>query len=390
VVIELRYNRFQGKEISEVGMGCYALSGAYGPVDRKVYKKVLEHAAQQGINFFDTADTYGPKAEQILGEVVSPIREEVILQTKVGIKEGSKPDLSYDAVMSACEDSLERLDTSYIDYYLVHFADPETSVEETVGAMKDLKTDGKIDGYGVSHIGLDEIRKYSKAGNISIAMMEFNAVSRKAKEELLPFCIKKDIGAVAFSVTGRGILTGKYSTGTHPEKAGIKSIDPLFKHAKLQSALRIVDRLKEIGRKYDKTPVQTAIRWVLSQEDIICALTGPSSKDHLDENLGGSGWEFYEEDLKELEEYLEEEEKWLNQKEPQVIRTLLTSSLNQDLQKAYSDMIYVIETSVQHSLTDEKEIMPTFQKLWSMKSSEDGITKEKIQKIQEELRNILF
>lgn len=385
----MEYNKFQAKEISEIGMGCYALSGAYGPVDRKVYKKVLEHAADQGINFFDTADTYGPKAEQILGEVVSPIRDEVVLQTKVGIKEGSEPDLSYDAVMSACEDSLERLDTSYIDYYLVHFADPETPVEETVGALKDLKTDGKIDGYGVSHIGLDEIRKYSKAGKLSIAMMEFNAVSRKAKEELLPFCIKKDIEAVAFSVTGRGILTGKYSKDTPPEKAGIKSIDPLFKHAKLQSALRIVDRLKEIGKKYDKTPVQTAIRWVLSQP-VICALTGPSSKDHLDENLGGSGWEFYEEDLKELEEYLEAEEKWLKQMEPQVIRTLLNSPLNQNLQKAYSDMVYVIETSIQHSFTDENEIMPTFQKLWSMQSSEDGITKEKLQNIQEELRNILF
>ncbi|MFW5898350.1 MAG: aldo/keto reductase [Candidatus Saliniplasma sp.] len=389
-MIEFKYNKFKGKEISELGMGCYALSEAYGPVESKAYKKVLEHAAQRGISFFDTADTYGPKAERVLGEVVSPIREEVVLQTKVGIKEGNQPNLSYDAVMSACEDSLERLGTSYIDYYLVHFADPETSVEETVGALNDLKTDGKIDGYGVSHIGLDEIRKYSKAGKLSIALMEFNAVSRKAKEELLPFCIKKDIGAVAFSVTGRGILTGKYRKDSPPEKAGMKSIDPLFKHAKFQSALRIVDKLKEIGKKYDKTPVQTAIRWVLSQPGIICALTGPSSKEHLDENLGGSGWEFYEEDLEELDEYLEMEEKWLDQKEPQVIRSLLTSPLNQDLQKVYSDMIYVIETSIQHSLTDENEVMPTFQKLWGMRSSEGGITKEKLQTIQEELRDLLY
>ncbi len=384
----MRYNQFEGKEISEIGMGCYALSGVYGPVDRSAYKKVLEHAAELGINFFDTADTYGPKAEEVLGEVVAPIRDEVVLQTKVGIKEGTA-DLSYDAVISACDNSLKRLDTDYIDYYLIHFADPDIPVKETIGALKDLKQDGKIDGYGVGHIGFEGLKEYSRYGSPSVAMMELNAVSRKPIDDLLPFCDENKIGAIAFSVTGRGILTGKFRRERDPKLPGIKGIDPLFQHARYGSALRVVDKMKELGEKYDKTPVQTAIRWVLSR-GVLCALTGPSSKEHIEENVGGSGWDIYEEDLEDLDEFLQEEEERLNKEEPAVIERLLRSPLSDDLQRAYSDLVYVIETSVDHSLAKEDEIMPTFQRLWRMRSSEKGLKREKLEMVQKELSRIIL
>ncbi|MFW6040590.1 MAG: aldo/keto reductase [Thermoplasmatota archaeon] len=384
------YRRFEDKEISEIGMGCYQLSGTYGPVKNKLYKKVLGYAVELGINFFDTADTYGPKAEELLGDVIGPVRDDIILQTKVGIKEGIKPNLSYDYIMSACEDSLERLNTSYIDYYLIHYADPKTPVEDTIAALKDLKIDGKIEGYGVSHIGIEEMKKYSRIGDMSVAMMELSAVSREASKEVLPFCYKNDIGAIAFSVTGRGILSGRYDKKTSLNGEGNKQIDPLFHHARFDSALRIVEKFRDIGKKYDKTPIQVGIKWILSQQGIICTLTGPSKKEHLEENIGGSGWELYKEDAEELEFFLKNEDFWLKEKEPQIIENILRNPLKKDTNKAFSDLIYVIETSIQHSLTTEKDILPTFQKLWSLKDSKGGIARENLKAIQKELRTILL
>lgn len=389
----MKYRKFEGREISEIGMGCYALSGAYGPVEEKTYKKVLEHAVDLGVNFFDTADTYGPKAERTLGEVINKSekeRRDINVQTKVGITKGGKPDLSYEHVLNAFDESLIRLDLDYIDYYLVHFNDPDTPVKDTLGAMEDLKSDGKIRGYGVGHLSMESMKEYQEHGELSVALMELNAVARGARQVLLPFCRKHDIGAFAFSVTGRGILTGKFHSKPDFERGDIRSVDPLFQPPRLESAHRTAQKMKEVGEKYGRTPVQVAIRWVLSQKGIVSALTGPSSKVHLEENVGGTGWEMNEDDLESIEEHLREEEEWLKEREVERIKSILSSKIKDDPDVAFSELIFAIESSIKNGLTCEKEVLPTFQRLWSMRKKKSGMKGSELDDIRKELKNIIL
>ncbi len=386
----LNYDKYEGKELSEIGMGCYALGGAYGSVNSKRYKEVLERAYDLGVNLFDTADTYGPKAEEILGETVSPFREEINISTKVGVKEGYEADLSYDSVVSACEESLERLDTSYIDFYFVHFDDPDTPVEETVGALEDLKTDGKIDNYGLSHLPIERVKEYVEKGDITISMLELSAVARDSKRELLPFYKKKDIGAFAFSVTGRGILTGRFDEKPEFEPGDIRNMDPLFKYTRFESALRIADKMEDVGGKYDKSSVQVAINWVINQDGIINALTGPSSVEHLEENVGGSGWYLYEEDLEELNSFIDDEEERLEKIEPKLVKKILTGELSEDTETAFNDLVYAMETSITRDMVNEGKIMPIFQKLMSQRKSEKGLTRKGLKSFQKEIKNTIF
>ena len=383
------YNDFKGMKISKIGMGCYALSGSYGSVDKSHYKKVLKKAHDLGVNFFDTADTYGDEAEEILGEVVKPFRDEVYISTKVGIREGVKPNLSYDYVKKACQDSLDRLQTDYIDFYLIHFNDPENPKEETIKALEELKDEGKIRHYGVSHISKDNLKEYLDKGNVSVAMMELNAAARTAKNELLPLLKQYDTGGLAFSVTGRGILTGKYGSRPDFEEGDLRRIDPLYKRARLESSLRILDKLKGIGKKYDKTPVQVAIQWVLSQPGIVCALTGPSKIEHLEENIGGSGWTLSADDFDELEYFLEQEDIRLEKEEPSLVKEILYDPLPDDKSKAYTDLIYAIETAITHEMMEQDQVMPYFRRLLSLERSPEGLEKEQLEEVQVKLRDFL-
>ncbi len=386
----MNYNKYERKELSEIGMGCYALGGAYGPVNKRRYKEVLQHAYDLGVNLFDTADTYGPKAEEVLGDAVAPFREEINISTKVGIKEGYKADMSYDSVMSACDESLERLDTSYVDFYFVHFDDPDTPVERTIGALEDLKMDGKIDNYGLSHLPMERVKEYVEEGDITISMLELSAVSRDSMKEPLPFYRDHNIGAFAFSVTGRGILTGKFEETPQFQPGDIRNMDPLFKYARFESAQRITDKMEEIGDKYDKSPVQVAINWVINQDGIITALTGPSSIEHLEENVGGSGWELYQDDLQELDSFIEEEKDRLEETEPKMVQKILTKELSEDKNDAFNDLVYAMETSITHDMVSEKKMMPLFQKLMTMRKSEKGLTVKGLKEIQTQIRNTVL
>ncbi|MBU7046968.1 MAG: aldo/keto reductase, partial [Theionarchaea archaeon] len=147
----MEYRLCKGVEVSEVGVGCYSLAGVYGKKDVTIFKKMLERAFELGVNFFDTAEGYG-NAERVLGETVKSYREDVLIATKVGVKEGVKPNLSDAYIRNACEESLTQLQTDYIDVYQVHFDDLETPVEETVNALDNLVDEGKILHYGLGHL----------------------------------------------------------------------------------------------------------------------------------------------------------------------------------------------------------------------------------------------
>lgn len=381
----MKYRKHKGFKVSEVGVGCYSLSGVYGGKDIEEFKRMIDRACELGVNFFDTAYTYGD-AERILGEAVKPIRDDIYIATKIGVKQNIKPDLSRKYVKNVCEESLERLQTHYIDLYQVHFDDPNTPVKETVGALEELVDDGKIRQYGVGHLPLERVETYCEAGDIFSVLMELSAVARNSRKTLLPLCRRYDVGAIAFSTTGRGLLTGKIGKEPKFEPGDIRTVDPLFQRENFESGLRVAEKFAELGKQYGKTSVQVAIVWVLSHQEVICSLTGPSTIPHLEENLGGSGWRISSEDIEDLEVFFQNEDAWLVREQRASIKQILSSQIPKDQSQAFSDLIYAIETALAIGLTSEEEILPVFQELWGMRKTLDEDVLPKLTSIQHRLR----
>jgi aryl-alcohol dehydrogenase-like predicted oxidoreductase len=233
--------------ISPIGFGCYALSGAYGAkLDESQMIQIIQQAYASGILYYDTADKYG-NTEEILGKAVSSFRNKITIATKVGLTNSNTAKLTKEHVISSCEESLKRLKTDYIDIYQVHFDDPDTPVTETIEALEKLVKDGKIRCYGIGHLPMNKALEYIKFGNVSTVLAEMNAASFNRYRELHPLQSKFNFSIIAFSVTGRGLLTGEISSSTKFQSKDIRSIDPMFKRSRLSSALRIEEKLKEIG-----------------------------------------------------------------------------------------------------------------------------------------------
>lgn len=384
----VEYREHQGLALSQVGIGCYALSGVYGAKDPQEFARMLDRAYGLGVNFFDTADAYGD-AEQILGQAIKPFRREVYVATKVGIQQGLKPNLSSAYVKQACEQSLKRLQTDYVDLYQVHFDDPGTPVVETIGALEELASAGKIRRYGVGHLPLEKVRAYLSTGHVFSVLMELSAVARAACEELLPLCQAHDAGAIAFSVTGRGILTGKIKERPAFEPGDIRNVDPLFQRERFKSALRVAEKLGELGQGYGKTPVQVAIAWVLSRPGVVCALTGPSTILHLEENLGGSGWRLSGQDLNDLEQFFKQEEAQLTRKDRSAVKRILSEPLPPDPSQAFKDLVYVIETAILLGLTSEEKVLPTFMTLYGMREALDENASPRLEEIRHQLGELI-
>jgi aryl-alcohol dehydrogenase-like predicted oxidoreductase len=362
----MKYRTHRGVKVSEVGIGCYALTGVYGDKDPEEFARMLRRAVELGVTFFDTAEAYG-EAERLLGQVLRDRRDDIVLATKVGIRGGLKPNLSAEYLARACDESLIRLQTEMIDLYQVHFDDPETPVEETVEALEGLAAAGKIRHYGLGHLPTERIERYCKHGKPFSILMELSAVARHSRKELLPLCAAHEIGAVAFSATGRGILTGRFGEGQSFDSKDIRSVDPLFQRERFASALRTADRLGELGQRYGKTMVQVAVAWVLAQPQVLCALAGPSTVAHLEENLGGTGWSMSHEDLEELEQLFAREDACLAEEQERSIRRILRAETMTDASAAFVDLVYAIETSVELDLTSVTEVMPLFREVYAMR-----------------------
>jgi aryl-alcohol dehydrogenase-like predicted oxidoreductase len=384
----MEYRIHRELKISEIGVGCYALSGAYGSVDVKGFQQMLHHAHELGVNFFDTAEGYG-NAEKILGETVKPFRDDILLATKVGIREGIKPNLSKDYIIEACDLSLKNLQTDYIDIYQIHFDDPATPVEETVAALEELAEKEKIRYYGVGHLPTERVKQYCELGDPFTLLMELSAVARKSRDALLPLCQSDRVAGIAFSTTGRGILTGEYGPETLFEPGDIRNMDPLFQRARFQSALVIKDQFVSLAKKYEKTPVQVAIAWVLAQPNIICALTGSSKIKHLEENLGGSGWKISQSDLDQLDHFFEQEDKLLADEEKSLVRKILSEPLTSIPAEAFIDLVYVLETSYNLDILSEREVRSIFQELWPLRESLDESSRPKMVAIQKQLLSMI-
>ncbi|MEW5869533.1 MAG: aldo/keto reductase [Chloroflexota bacterium] len=377
----MKYHTHQNLTLSEIGVGCYALSGVYGPKGPTQFKDMLVRAYDLGVNFFDVAEGYGD-AERILGEVVHPFRTDIQIASKVGVVEGLEPNLSGTYIEKACESSLTRLQTDYLDLYQVHFDDPQTPVEETVNALEKLKQAGKIRHYGVCHLPIERVAEYMRLGDPFSVLMELSAVTREALNAILPLCNQHKVAGIAFSTTGRGILTGRFDQNTTFPADDLRSVDPLFQRERFLSGLRVANELERLGQKYGKTSAQMAIAWVLAQPGIFCALTGPSTITHLEENLAGSGFVFSEEDFAKFQIFLDQEASRLVREQRESIRSILNDP---GASAIFVDLLYVIDTAVQLQFLSENEGMSLIQELFALRNAQAEIAKQKMGNLKNHL-----
>lgn len=383
----MKYRHHRDWRISEIGFGLYGLSGAYGTVDKDAYVDTIWAAYDQGINFFDTAQGYGD-AESFLGKAVAPFRDKVFIATKLSGESGN-PDLSTHSVRQACETSLQRLNTDVIDLYQVHFDDPDTPVLETIAALESLVEDGKIRHYGLSHLSLSRVRIYAEYGDPFSVLLELSPVARTSTQTLIPVCEKHDIAVFAFSVTGRGILTGRYSSDHVFETGDIRRMDPLFKRERFESSIRIQEYLSGMSTRYGKTAVQMGIAWVLAQPQVVCALTGTSSPEHLAENTAACQITLNPGDLEAMNRFLADEEGRLAVEQRKTIHQLLTQPLANEPEQAFNDLVYILETAIMIGVVEEQDVIAAFRELFTLRQTLDSEAWRKMQGIQAYLRDVI-
>lgn len=381
----MEYRQHFNISVSEIGVGCYGLSGAYGPCGPEAVAEVLDRARDRGVNFFDAASSYGD-AEVVLGRAMRPHRPYVCLATKVALRDGTVPDLSGEQIRRSCEESLRRLGTDWIDLLQLHYDEPERPVEDVVDSLESLVREGKIRFYGIGHAASSRLRAFAGAGRPFSALMELSAIARHAAKDVLPVCRGAGIGGIAFSVTGRGLLTSTPPTLADLHDSDIRQMDPMFRRERLASARRVAARLGAIGVREGRTVAQVAIAWVLSQPGILCALTGPSSPAHLEENLAASGWKLTPSVSSEIEQFLAGEDAWVRSEQERTLTRILDSPLAGDVCVAFVDLVYAIETAILLGRAQEANLLPMFRELFALRSMVDTGSRQRMESLRTRLR----
>jgi aryl-alcohol dehydrogenase-like predicted oxidoreductase len=285
------------------------MSEFYGTGDEEESVTTIHRAIELGITFLDTADMYGPFTnEKLVGKAIADRRGEVVLATKFGNVRGEdgsflgvsgKPDY----VKEACDASLSRLGVDHIDLYYQHRVDPETPIEETVGAMKELVEAGKVRYLGLSEAGPETIRKAHAVHPISALQSEYSLFTRDVEEEILPTVRELDIGFVPYSPLGRGFLTGRWrSIEDMPEDDTRSARFPRFAEENFKTNLELADRVREVADGKGITPGQLALAWLLAQGDDIVPIPGTKRRKYLEENAGAADVSLTEDDLASIEE----------------------------------------------------------------------------------------
>lgn len=294
-------------EVSALGLGCMGMSYAYGATpDRKEMIKLLRQAVERGVTLFDTAEAYGPFAnEELLGEALMPFRDKVVIATKFGFKNGvanTGLDSRPEHIKEVAEASLKRLKTDHIDLFYQHRVDPGVPIEDVAGAVKELIQQGKVKHFGMSEAGVESIRRAHAVQSVTALQSEYSLWWREPEKEILPVLEELGIGFVPFSPLGRGFLTGKIDASTTFDSKDFRNTLPRFTPEARNTNQTMVDLLQKIASQKQATPAQTALAWLLAQKSWLVPIPGTTKLMRLEENLDAAKIELTSADLREINE----------------------------------------------------------------------------------------
>ena len=300
-----------GPQVSALGLGCMGMSYAYGPADEQESLQVLRRYVELEGNFLDTAEVYGPyKNEELVGRFLREVpRDSVVVATKFGFRIGPKGiegvDSSPENVRRACDGSLRRLGIETIDLYYQHRVDPKVPIEETVRAMAELVSAGKVRTIGLSEAGPETLRRAAKVHPIAALQSEYSLWSREVEANgVLATCRELGITFVPYSPLGRGFLTGAIQKLEDLDPSDWRRTNPRFGEKALQENLKLAATVKELAREKGATPAQLALAWVLSQGKDIVPIPGTKRVRYLEENIGALRVNLTESDRKNISERL--------------------------------------------------------------------------------------
>ena len=296
-------------EVSALGLGCMGMSYGYGPAPEKQEMiSLIRSAVERGITFFDTAEVYGPfKNEELVGEALGPIRDQVMIATKFGFKlspsgEQIGVDSRPEHVREVAEASLKRLKTDTIDLFYQHRVDPDVPIEDVAGAVRDLIKEGKVKHFGLSEAGVQTIRRAHAVQPVTALQSEYSLWWRKPEDEVLPALDELGIGFVPFSPLGRGFLTGKIDENTTFDSSDFRNKVPRFTPEARKANQALVDLLGQIAARKNATPAQLALAWLLAQKPWIVPIPGTRKLSRLEENMGAVAVELTTDDLREIDD----------------------------------------------------------------------------------------
>ena len=298
--------------VSALGLGCMGMSFAYGPTDESEALRVLRRYVDLGGNFFDTAEIYEPYAnEELLGRFLREIsRDQAVVATKFGFKIDKvrrTPDSSPGNLRRACDGSLERLGVDVIDLFYQHRVDPNISIEETVGAMAELVSAGKVRALGLSEAGPETLRRAAKVHPIAALQSEYSLWTREVETNgILATCRELGIAFVPYSPLGRGFLTGAIQKISDLDPTDWRRTNPRFTEESLQANLRLAEIVKDLAAKKNCTPARYALAWVLAQGNDVIPIPGTKRLRYLEDNMCAVAVRLTEQDLKETDDRFRE------------------------------------------------------------------------------------
>ncbi len=298
-----------GLKVSALGYGCMGLSFGYGAgLQRIAGVQMIRNAFERGVNFFDTAEAYGPLNEQMVGEALAPVRDQVVIATKFGFRDG-RPALGTDSrperIRAVVEASLQHLRTDRIDLLYQHRVDPQVPMEDVAGAVKDLIAQGKVCHFGLSEAGVESIRRAHAVQPVAALQSEYSMWWREPEQTVLPVLEELGVGFVPFSPLGKGFLTGAIKADTTFAKDDFRNVVPRFTPEARQANEALVDALAAIARAKGATPAQVALAWLLAQKPWIVPIPGTTQLHRLEENLGAADLRLDDADLRRIGELLD-------------------------------------------------------------------------------------